>query len=352
MTTTTKVFRATWVSFVKGRSRMKTGRRRNLLSYAKTVLTGLPELALRIWAHTAQDKTPGNSLCTQWYRDAPEHKVADPHKCPICGICFAQLETHLTTTHAVTEENFKCTVDALMAASGCSKRRMLGRGISRTIMVAQYQSHFIVIIRVPNVDHSRKNISFKPVWGGSIKRYDSLKSSRIRLKVSIHRALRLKENTRTKRNQLLSTHYQRTMPDSEALVTPCLQDPSRELTVILWILADIFRPSSSFSLCPFSHQIRKGGLLRIQCFSRISYSVVCSKRLHHFRRTKNKLIQIDRFAKCQEWRQIVCKRSSNFHDFVSEVSRISVPMFPFSQQYVRTRSINWISGSLVTSLPR
>ena len=84
---------------------------------------------------------------------------------------------------------------------------------------------FIVIIRVANVDHSRQMVTFKPILGGSIKRYDSLKSSRIRLKVSIHRALRLKENTRTKRNQLLSTHYQRTMPDSEALVTLYFHDP-------------------------------------------------------------------------------------------------------------------------------
>ena len=96
-------------------TKKRTGRRRNLVSHARSVLTGLPELDMRIWAHTAQDKADCNDLCSQWSRDAPEFIVDDPQKCPICSKCFRNLGTHITTTHPVSTETFKCPLD------GCGK---------------------------------------------------------------------------------------------------------------------------------------------------------------------------------------------------------------------------------------
>ena len=97
-------------------SQLKTGRRRNLVSHAKTTLRGLPELDMRIWAHTAQDKTAWNNLCTTWSCDAPEFQIDDPHKCPICGKRFTKnLGKHISTKHAVSNEKFQCTFP------GCSE---------------------------------------------------------------------------------------------------------------------------------------------------------------------------------------------------------------------------------------
>ena len=59
-------------------------------------------------AHTAQDKAKWNDLCTQWSRDAPKFTVVDPQKCPICEKCFKNVGIHITTTHAVSKEDFKC----------------------------------------------------------------------------------------------------------------------------------------------------------------------------------------------------------------------------------------------------
>ena len=38
------------------------------------------------------------------------------------------------------------------------------------VTFSTYQSHFIVIIRVVNVGHSRRMVTFRPIWGGSIRR--------------------------------------------------------------------------------------------------------------------------------------------------------------------------------------
>ena len=57
----------------------------DLNAHAKSVLTGLPELDMRIWAHTAQNKVKWNDLCSQWSRDAHKFIVADPQTCPICS---------------------------------------------------------------------------------------------------------------------------------------------------------------------------------------------------------------------------------------------------------------------------
>ena len=84
-------FRQALFGFAKGRTQLKTGRRLNLASHAKTALKGLPELDSRIWAHTAQDKTGWNNLCTAWSRDAPEFKIENMHECPICKTCFTNL---------------------------------------------------------------------------------------------------------------------------------------------------------------------------------------------------------------------------------------------------------------------
>ena len=78
---------------------------------AKTVLAGLPELDVRIWAHTAQDKAEWNDLCSQWSSDAPKFIIDDPQKCPICSKSFIKLKTHITTAHAVSKDVFKCPVD-------------------------------------------------------------------------------------------------------------------------------------------------------------------------------------------------------------------------------------------------
>ena len=107
----TRLARQTLFGFVKGRTQKRTGRRRNLVSHARSVLTGLPKLDMRIWAHTAQDKAEWNDLCSQWSRDAPEFIVDDSQKYPICSKCVRNLGTHITTTHAVSKEMFKCPID-------------------------------------------------------------------------------------------------------------------------------------------------------------------------------------------------------------------------------------------------
>ena len=107
----TRLARQTLYGFVKGRTQKRTGRRGNLVSHARSVVTGLPELVVRIWAHTAQDKADCNDLCSQWSRDAPEFIVNDPQKCTICSKCFSYLGAHITTKHAVSNEMFKCHID-------------------------------------------------------------------------------------------------------------------------------------------------------------------------------------------------------------------------------------------------
>ena len=71
----TRLARQALVGFAKGRTQLKTGRRRNLVSHAKTALKGLPELDSRIWAHSAQDKTVWNNLYTTWSRMLPNSKM-------------------------------------------------------------------------------------------------------------------------------------------------------------------------------------------------------------------------------------------------------------------------------------
>ena len=107
----TRLARQTLFGFVKGRTQKRTGRRRNLVSHARSVLTGLPKLDMRIWAHTTQDKAEWNDLCSQWNRDTPEFIVDDPRKCPICSKCYRNLGTRITRTHAVSTEMFKCPID-------------------------------------------------------------------------------------------------------------------------------------------------------------------------------------------------------------------------------------------------
>ena len=97
----TRLARQTLFGFVKGRKQKRTGRRRNLVAHAKSILTGLPKLGMRIWAHTAQDKAKWNDLCSFWSRDAPKLIVDDPQKCPICKKSFINLGTHNTTANAV-----------------------------------------------------------------------------------------------------------------------------------------------------------------------------------------------------------------------------------------------------------
>ena len=112
----TRLARQTLFGFAKGRLQSKTGRRRNLISHAKATLRGLPELDMRIWAHTAQDKSGWNNLCTTWSNDAPEFIIDDPQKCPICGQqVIKNLGKHISTKHAVSNAKFQCTV------SGCSE---------------------------------------------------------------------------------------------------------------------------------------------------------------------------------------------------------------------------------------
>ena len=112
----TRLARQTLFGFVKAWKQKRTGRRRNLVSHARSVLTGLPKLDMRIWAHTAQDKADWNDLCLQWSRDAPEFIVDDPQKCPICSKCYRNLRTHITTKHAVNKEMFKRQID------GCGEK--------------------------------------------------------------------------------------------------------------------------------------------------------------------------------------------------------------------------------------
>ena len=112
----TRLARQTLFGFAKGRLQSKTGRRRNLISHAKATLRGLPELDMRIWAHTAQDKSAWNNLCTTWSNDAPEFIIDDPQKCPICGQqVIKNLGKHISTKHAVSNAKFQCTVP------GCSE---------------------------------------------------------------------------------------------------------------------------------------------------------------------------------------------------------------------------------------
>ena len=107
----TRLARKNLFGFVKGRVQKRTGRRRNLVSHARSLLTGLPKREMRIWAHTAQDKAEWNDLCSQWNRDSPEFIVDDPQKCPICSTCCRNLGTHIITTHTVSNEMFKCPID-------------------------------------------------------------------------------------------------------------------------------------------------------------------------------------------------------------------------------------------------
>ena len=107
----TRLARQTLFGFVKGRTQKRTGRRRNVVSHARSLLSGLPKLNMRIWAHTAQDKAEWNDLCSQWNRDSPEFIVDDPQKCPICSKCYRNLRTHITTKHAVNKEMFKRQID-------------------------------------------------------------------------------------------------------------------------------------------------------------------------------------------------------------------------------------------------
>ena len=112
----TRLARQALFGFAKGRKQLRTGRRRNLVSHAKTALQGLPELDNRIWAHTAQDSTAWNNLGKTWSRNAPEFIVDDPHKCPICAKRFTNnLGKHISTKHAVSNEKFQCPVE------GCSE---------------------------------------------------------------------------------------------------------------------------------------------------------------------------------------------------------------------------------------
>ena len=112
----TRLARQALFGFAKGRKQLRTGRRRNLVSHAKTALQGLPELDNRIWAHTAQDNTAWNNLCKTWSRNAPEFIVDDPHRCPICAKCLTKnLGNHISTNHAVSNEKFQCPVE------GCSE---------------------------------------------------------------------------------------------------------------------------------------------------------------------------------------------------------------------------------------
>ena len=111
----TRLARQTLFGFVKGRTQKRTGRRRNLVAQANYALKGLPELDMRIWAHTAQDKAKWNDLCSQWSSNAPEFIINDPRKCPVCDKSFQNLRTHITTAHAISKENFSCTV------AGCNE---------------------------------------------------------------------------------------------------------------------------------------------------------------------------------------------------------------------------------------
>ena len=106
----TRLARQVLYGFAKGRKQLKTGRRRNLVSHASSMLEGLPKLDDRIWAHTAQDKAAWNNLCKTWSRNAPKFEIDDPHKCPICGKSVAgNLGKHISTMHAVSSEKFQCT---------------------------------------------------------------------------------------------------------------------------------------------------------------------------------------------------------------------------------------------------
>ena len=107
----TRLDRQTLFGFVEGRAQKRTGRRRNLVSHARSVLTGLPKLDMRIWTHTAKDKAGVGRLVFTVESDDPEFIVDDPQKCPICSKCFRNLGTHITTTHAVSKEMFKCPID-------------------------------------------------------------------------------------------------------------------------------------------------------------------------------------------------------------------------------------------------
>ena len=107
----TRLARQTLFGFVKGRTQKRTGRRRNVVSHARSLLSGLPKLNMRIWAHTAQDKAEWNDLCSQWSRDAPEFIMVDPKECPMYSKSSQNVGTHITTAHPVSKENFICIVD-------------------------------------------------------------------------------------------------------------------------------------------------------------------------------------------------------------------------------------------------
>ena len=74
----TRLARQTLFGFVNCLTQKRTGRRRNLVSHARSVLPGLPKLDMRIWGHTVQDKAEWNDLCSQSSRDAPEFIVDGP----------------------------------------------------------------------------------------------------------------------------------------------------------------------------------------------------------------------------------------------------------------------------------
>ena len=107
----TRLARQNLFGFVKGRVQKRTGRRRNLVSHARSLLTGLPKREMRIWAHTAQDKAEWNALCSQWT------------SCPRNQRRRSWLHTsprHITSAR-------KCSNARLMAAVKCSRRKTLVR---------------------------------------------------------------------------------------------------------------------------------------------------------------------------------------------------------------------------------
>jgi hypothetical protein len=107
-----RLARQTLFGFVKDRVQQRTGKRGNLVSQAKSILQGLPEMDSRIWAHTAQNKEAWNALCTKWNVNAPEFIPANDKQCPLCNAIFknvAGVSRHISTKHPLNTERHPCS---------------------------------------------------------------------------------------------------------------------------------------------------------------------------------------------------------------------------------------------------
>ena len=95
--------------YSRGRTTRQRGLRKTLINRGVQVLRGLPT-DLRVWAHSAQDKSAWNAICDKWSAKPAAIEV-DEKVCPVCGAEFGTeggCNRHITKSHPVRCEDFRC----------------------------------------------------------------------------------------------------------------------------------------------------------------------------------------------------------------------------------------------------